>query len=179
MKCSAGFFLVCLTTGCIVESPGASGVVASAPRPAVVAPINVRVGANFGDAAELQSVVVNPGQGVTGESVHVAMSFKVNAKIDRDFLIFVHVEDIEGKADRLNVDHQPRAKPTSQWVVGEIIRDDFDIPIPPGMPVRGLVVAMGLWDPKSDQRMPIVNKDALKTDGRDRLMLVSFPVVNP
>jgi hypothetical protein len=170
---------LCSFSSCIVEpswATGAQQVAVSRPPPAQ--PIGAKVGANFGDVAELQNVTVNPGQGITGESVRVSMFFKVNNKIDRDYLIFVHVEDIEGRVDRLNVDHPPRAKPTSQWQPGEMIRDDFDIPIPPGMPVKGLSVAMGFWDPKTDERLTIVNKDAVKTDGRDRLFLVSFPVAN-
>ena len=85
--------------------------------------------------------------------------FKVLKKIDVDYMIFVHVEDMDGRVDRLNVDHPPRMKPTSQWQPGEIVQDVFDIPIPPGMPVRGLSLVLGFWDPKTDQRLPIKNKD--------------------
>jgi hypothetical protein len=45
------------------------------------------------------------------------------------------------------------------------------------MPVRGLQLVMGFWDPKSDQRMPIKNKDQVPNDGRDRLFVAKFPVV--
>jgi hypothetical protein len=139
----------------------------------------VKSGANFGDAVELTSVLLNPGRGVAGESVRVIANFKVLAKIDRDYSIFVHVEDVDGRVDRLNVDHAPRMKPTSQWVPGEMVQDVFDIPIPAQMQVRGLSLVMGLWDPKSDQRLPIVNKDQVANDGRDRLFVAKFPVVAP
>ena len=57
------------------------------------------------------------------------------------------------------------------------MQDVFDIPVPPGMPVRGLSLVMGLWDPKSDQRLAIKNKDQVPNDGRDRLFVAKFPVV--
>lgn len=169
--------VVALACGCIVEPPLAGG---AQPTPAALTPAppaEVKSGANFGDAIELSSVVLSPSRGVTGMPVRVAANFKVLSKIDRDYYLFVHVEDVDGRVDRINIDHPPRAKPTSQWAVGEVVQDVFDIPIPAGMPVRGLSLILGFWDPKSDQRLSIVNKDQVPTDGRDRLFVAKFPVV--
>lgn len=166
-----------LLTGCIVEAPTKEGVQGSAPRPAPAPPAEAKSGANFGDKVELVNAIINPGRGVAGEGVRATLNFKVLNKLDRDYMIFVHVEDVDGRTDRLNVDHSPRAKPTSQWEPGEVVKDEFDIPIPPGMPVRGLSLAMGFWDPKSDERLPIKNKDQVPNDGRDRLFVLKFPVI--
>lgn len=170
--------LACLClSACIVEAPTKDGVQTTAPRLPPAPPAEVKSGANFGDSLELTSVVLNPSRGEAGQPVRVTANFKVTKQPDRDYFIFVHVEDVDGKVDRLNIDHPPRAKPTSQWQVGEVVQDVFDIPIPAGMPVRGLSLVLGLWDPKTDQRMPIVNKDLVPTDGRDRLYVAKFPVV--
>lgn len=166
-----------LTTACIVEAPTKEGTQATAPKLPPAPPAEVKSGANFGDAFELTSVILNPSRGQAGEPVRVTANFKVNKKLDRDYFIFVHVEDVDGRVDRLNVDHPPRTKPTSQWEPGEVVQDTFDIPIPPNMPVRGLSLVMGFWDPKADQRLTIVNKDQVPTDGRDRLFVAKFPVV--
>ena len=166
-----------LFTACIVEAPTKEGTQGTAPRLPPAPPQEIKSGANFGDAIELVSVVLTPSRGEAGQPVRVLANYKVLAKIDRDYMIFVHVEDVDGRVDRLNVDHAPRLKPTSQWAPGEIVQDVFDIPIPVGMPVRGLSLVLGFWDPKSDQRLPIVNKDAVQNDGRDRLFVTKFPVV--
>ena len=166
-------------TACIVEAPTKEGTQGAAPRLPPAPPQEFKSGANFGDVLELASVIVSPGRGETGQPVRVLANFKVTAKIDRDYMIFVHVEDVDGRVDRLNVDHAPRLKPTSQWVPGEIVQDVFDIPIPAGMPVRGLSLVLGFWDPKTDQRLTIVNKDQVATDGRDRLFVAKFPVAPP
>ncbi len=174
-------FLICCIAAfcaCIVEAPTSEGKQANQRQPPTP-PLRVNVGANFSDQVELTSLEVNPGRGVTGESVRVSLLFKVLAKIDRDYTIFVHVEDIDGRVDRLNADHSPRARPTSRWNPGETIRDEFEIPIPPKMAVRGLSLAMGFWDPKSDERLPLKNKDQVRNDGRDRIFAASFPVVQP
>ena len=166
--------------GCIVEPPLAGG---TQPTPAALTPAppaEVKSGANFGDAFELVSVVINPSRGVQGMPVRVMANFKVNKKIEQDFMIFVHVEDVDGKIDRLNVDHAPMrgARPTSKWTAGELVRDEFEIPIPPQMNVRGLNILMGFWDPKTDARLPLVNKDVIPNDGNNRIMAARFQV-NP
>ena len=166
-------------SACLVEAPTKEGAAPTAPKLPPAPPAEVKSGANFGDAFELTSVILNPSRGVTGEPVRVTALFKVLNKIDVDYMIFVHVEDVDGRVDRLNVDHPPRMKPTSQWQPGEIVQDVFDIPIPAGMPVRGLSLVLGFWDPKTDQRLAIVNKDQVSNDGRDRLFVAKFQVVPP
>lgn len=166
-------------SACIVEAPTKEGTQGAAPRLPPAPPQEFRSGANFGNAIELSSVIVSPGRGETGQPVRVMANFKVLAKPEKDYMIFVHVEDVDGRVDRLNVDHAPRSKPTSQWQAGEVVQDVFDIPIPAGMPVRGLSLVLGFWDPQSDQRLPIVNKDQVPNDGRDRLFVAKFPVTAP
>lgn len=164
-----------LSSSCIIEAPTAEGVQpsrVSAPAP----PVEVRSGANFGDKVELVSAILNPPRAAAGDNVHVSLVLRVMDKIDRDYMIFVHVEDVEGRVDRLNVDHNPRAKPTSQWQPGELIRDDFDISIPPGMPVKGLNLILGFWDARMDQRLAVKNASAVRTDGRDRVFVATIPV---
>ncbi|MEW5743758.1 MAG: hypothetical protein AB1938_32900 [Myxococcota bacterium] len=164
-------------TACIIEAPTKEGTQASAPRPPPAPPVEVKNGANFADLVELTSAVLSPSRAVAGEGVRVSLNFKVLGKIERDYMIFVHVEDVDGRVDRLNVDHQPRLKPTSAWQPGETIRDDFEIPIPPTMPVRGLNLILGFWDPRSDERMPLKNKDQVRNDGRDRVFVATIPVI--
>jgi hypothetical protein len=166
-------------SACIVEAPTKEGTQGAAPRLPPAPPQEFRSGANFGNSIELTSVIVSPGRGETGQPVRVMANFKVLAKPEKDYMIFVHVEDVDGRVDRLNVDHPPRSKPTSQWQPGEVVQDVFDIPIPAGMPVRGLSLVLGFWDPQSDQRLPIVNKDQVPNDGRDRLFVAKFPVTQP
>jgi len=175
------------TAACIVEAPTSEGTqaqpAAAAPQPRrgpPAPPAQVNSGAIFGDKVELQSVIINPSRGFPGEQVHVVANFRVIAALDVDYMIFVHVEDIDGKVDRINVDHAPGrgANPTTRWKVGEVVRDEFDIPIPPGMPVRGLSLVMGFWDPKTDARLPLTNPDKVRNDGRSRVFVAQFPVGN-
>lgn len=165
-------------TACIVPAPTAEGTQASKPRPPAAPPQEFKSGANFGDAVELTSTILAPGSATAGDTVRVGFNFKVLKQMDVDYMIFVHVEDIDGRVDRLNIDHAPvrGTRPTSKWTLGETVRDEFEIPIPPQMPVRGLNVLMGFWDPKTDARLPLVNKDVIPNDGNNRIMAARFQV---
>ena len=177
-------FLAVLALGlssCIVQAPTSEGAQpAGAPRGAPAPPGEARLGANFGDKVELVNAILNPSRAVAGEPVRVTMNFRVLEAPDRDWYIFVHVEDVDGRVERFNVDHAPRAKPTSQWQKGEVVRDEFDVPLPAGMPVRGINLLVGFWDPRApDQRLPLKNRDQVRNDGQNRVLLATVPVVQP
>jgi hypothetical protein len=167
-------------SACIVEAPTAGKKEATQAAPAAP-PRDFPSGANFGDKVQLLSFRIDPGSGVTGASVRASAMLKVLAPLDGDYMIFVHVEDVDGKVDRINVDHAPvrGSLPTSQWAAGNTLRDDFEIPIPPGMPVRGLNVLLGFWDPKTDARLVVKNADQVRTDGNNRVYVAQFPVAQP
>jgi hypothetical protein len=173
-------------SACIIQAPTAESdpqtaqvqAQAQARRGPAAPPIEVKSGAVFGDKVELTSAVLNPSRGFPGESVKVALNFKVLAAIDVDYMIFVHVEDVDGKVDRINVDHAPvkGSSPTTRWKPGDMMRDEFDVPIPPSMNVRGLALVLGFWDPKTDARLPLTNPDKVRNDGRNRVFVATFPV---
>ncbi len=169
-----------LLTACIVQAPTSEGTKIERPKRPPAPPLELKIAANFGDAVELTTLGVSPGSATPGEGLKIAANFEVKAALDADYVLFVHVEDADGRVDRLNLDHTPvrGSRPTSSWKPGETIRDEFEIPVPPGMNVRGLNVLLGFWNPRSDQRLSIKNADAVKTDGRDRLLVASIPV-NP
>ena len=145
------------------------------------APIEVRNGANFEDKVELVGATLAPGRVAPGEALRVTCFFKVLGEIKDDYMIFVHVEDVDGKVDRLNADHAPvqGTRSTSTWKVGETVKDEFTIYVPPGMPVRGLNLLIGLWDPKTDARMKLKNVEAVRHDNNNRILLAQVPVGAP
>jgi hypothetical protein len=180
MRRLALFALLALAPACIVEAP--SGGDGEKPKVAVNAqPATVKNGAVLGDKIELLGAMFQPGQAVPGEPVHVALYFRVLDTIDQDYSIFVHVEDADGHVQRANFDHPPAQGryPTSQWKKGETIRDDFQLLVPAGVQLRAINLYVGLWQPQSDQRLPVTNADKVRTDGQNRVMIAQLPVVQP
>jgi hypothetical protein len=177
-----------LAVSCIVPAPtsgsGGQQPQAGAQRPAQgtpatpAPPAEVRNGANFEDKVELVGATVAPSRAAPGEAVRITAFWKVLDEIPADYTIFVHVEDVDGRTDRLNADHQPAngTRPTSSWKKGETIKDDFTIYVPPQMQVRGLNVLIGLWEPKTDSRMKLKNPEAVRNDNNNRVLLAQLPV---
>ncbi len=166
-------------SACIVPAPSTESaperqktVVANAPA------LQLPSGANLGDKIEITSLTIQPGVASPGEAVKVSAFYKVLADMDTDYLVFVHVEDVDGKVERLNADHPAAGGtvPTSKWKKGETIRDDFQVFVPPTMNVRGLNLLMGFWDPKTDARLPLKNVDAIRHDGQNRILIGQIPV---
>lgn len=175
------FLSICalLLCACIVPAPSTESapekqkaIVANAP------PLQLKSGANMGDKIEISGLVITPGAAIPGEAVKISGFYKVLDDIAIDYNVFVHVEDIDGRVDRINADHAPAGGqyPTTKWKKGETVRDDFQVFLPPGMQVRALNVLMGFWDPKADTRLPLRNADVIRNDGRDRVLVGSFPV---
>lgn len=179
----AAVYMLAMCGSCIVEAPvGSKGsgelsraVVQNAP------PMNVKSGAIFENKVEALGAQVNPGQVMAGGQVKVTLGFRVLEELDQDYMVFVHVEAIDGAGERLNADHRPASGmyPTTQWKKGEMIKDEFPIYIPPSWQARGMSIWFGFWQPQSNVRLKLANPDAVKTDGLDRVLLAQVPVIAP
>jgi hypothetical protein len=166
-------------SACIVEAPG--GATAAERRQATVTqvpPLSIKSGANLGGKVEITGASVQPGRVVPGEPARITVFFRVLQPISEDYLVFVHVEDPDGRMERINLDHKPAngLYPTTQWKPGETVKDEFVLNLPPGASARAVAIWMGLWEPRTDTRMPLTNPEAVRHDGRNRIMLAQVPV---
>ena len=174
--CLLSSLLLC---ACIVEAPGgASEAERRQSTVTKVPPLSIRSGANLGGKVELVGASVEPGRIVPGQPARVTLFFKVLERIDEDYTIFVHVEDVEGRIERMNLDHKPAngLYPTTQWKPGDTVKDEFNLYLPSGAPSRALNVWMGFWEPRTDSRLQLKNPDAVRNDGRSRILLAQVPV---
>lgn len=170
--------LLCCSA-CIIPAPSTeSAPERQRPIQANVPPLQLKNGANLGDKIEITGLVVQPGIATPGEPLKVSAFYKVLDDLQTDYLVFVHVEDADGRVERINADHPAAGGtvPTSKWKKGETIRDDFQVYVPPTMTVRGLNLLMGFWDPKTDARLPLKNGDVVRHDGQNRILIGQVPV---
>ena len=179
-----------LATACIVEAPTGGGSASSSSTSSTsstgrtssvvnATPISFKLGANLGDNVEVVSAQVTPGQVAPGEQARITLFFKVLEPLPQDYLVFIHVEDVDGRTERMNLDHAPAGGqyPTSQWKKGEVVKDEFVFYVPPGASVRGFNLWGGLWEPRSDTRLPIKNPGNVRNDGNNRLLLAQVPIL--
>lgn len=119
-------------------------------RPAVTAGAFTPAGATFGGAIRLEGYVLN--------SDGVTLQWVCLTPVDRDFTVFVHALDAQGKVTAQS-DAQPFHYPTSLWDPGEVVVDRHVIPAAPNT-----MLEVGLYDLASGQRLRLA-------DGSDRLIL--------
>jgi hypothetical protein len=168
--------LLSILPACIVEAPTSdkSGPAAQSSR-AQVKPVPVKNGAVLGDVAELVGATFAPPSLSAGDGTRVVLVFRGIKPTSDAWQVFVHVEDAEGRGERLNADH-PLRVPTSTWKAGEVVQDEFMLTVPPGWKSRAVNVFVGLWLPTTNARMKVRNPEAVRTDGNDRVLLVQLPV---
>ncbi|MBI5650588.1 MAG: hypothetical protein HZC40_09115 [Chloroflexi bacterium] len=121
-----------------------------APRHAIT--IAPRVGAPFGDAIELADYAVE----TTQDHTRIILYWRARTTIEQDYTMFAHALDANGKMIG-QVDQQPQAGnyPTSIWSAGEIIRDEFILPLSPR-------VIIGLYRADTGERLPTPNGDSFE-----------------
>ncbi len=129
-----------------------------APTPPTRAELDAarRVGARFGDAFALVGYTLANGAPRAGESLNVTVYWQSIAKSDKDYTVFVHLLDSEGKL-RAQLDTQPRggAYPTTIWDAGEIVRDDYALALPRDLAPGEYRIAIGLYAYPSLARLPV------------------------
>ena len=91
-----------------------------------------------------------------GEDIHLTLFWQALAKMDQNYTVFTHLVDGEGRLwgqkDNPPVDG---FYPTSQWEEGEIVRDQYDIPISPDAPPGEYQLEVGMYLAETGERLPV------------------------
>ena len=72
-----------------------------------------------------------------------------------DYTVFVHLMDAAGSR-LVGVDGQPPV-PTSQWARGEVVLDERVVPIPDDLPPDDYRLVVGLYQPDTGERLPVLD----------------------
>jgi hypothetical protein len=121
-----------------------------APQP------QVEVNANFGDQATLVGLDAGGRQAVPGESLPIRLYWRAETEFDQDYTAFVHLIGPDGLLYG-QVDQPPGAGafPTSGWVGGEYITDEYTLPVAQDAPPGDYQLEIGMYDPNTGQRLPV------------------------
>lgn len=171
-----------LMAACIVEAPSGEGSdgqdAAAHPVAQASSPLTVKNGAVLGGKVQLVGATFQPGQLVPGQPMRVALYFRALDTMSVDYSVFVHLEDPDGRMPRSNFDHVPTGGkyPTSQWKKGDLVRDEFTVYLAAGAEARSANLLVGLWDPKTDERLPLTNANQVRNDGLNRVFLAQLPI---
>jgi len=90
-----------------------------------------------------------------GESITIALLWRASGKLETDSSVFVHIRDSDGTVVAQS-DGVPvyGFYPTTRWETGDYIRDEHPVALPIDLARGRYVVAVGLYDPATGDRLP-------------------------
>jgi hypothetical protein len=110
-------------------------------------PIDHPMHVTLGDAIELAGYNLDR----TGDAIKLTLIWKSLQTIAEDYTVFTHVLDRSGQQIG-GKDNQPvnGTYPTSHWMPGEYVTDEYFIPV---QPPDGYAIEVGMYDPETGARL--------------------------
>jgi hypothetical protein len=148
------------------------------PVPSDALPIHVQ----FGDSMEL--VAVSLPSHLTfarGDPVPLTLYWRTEALVPESYKVFVHVVGQEvnpatgnriwGQQDQIPGEQTP----TSGWLPGTQLADSYAVPLDPDSPPGEYDVQVGLYEPRTGQRLPAVFPDGTLLGDSVSLLTITVP----
>ena len=132
------------------------------------------VGARLGDAVELLGYDLDRDRVRPGETLYLTLVWRCRETMDTAYTVFTHLLD-DGEQVRGQKDNPPvnGSYPTTLWVPGEVVVDRYEIPVDADAAPGVHVIEVGMYDPASIQRLPVL--DATGATG-DRILVAEVEV---
>ena len=123
--------------------------------PAIQHPLEV----NLGNEVELLGYDLDRTSAKPGESLHLTLYWRALTAMDASYTVFTHLLDGEscvwGQKDNVP---QAGAYPTTLWVEGEVVADEYEIVVKPDAPPGQYVIEVGVYLPQSGARLPVLDE---------------------
>jgi hypothetical protein len=98
---------------------------------------------------------VDPGSCI----VHLVLYWQAQAEMETSYTVFTHLLDaqqrIRGQKDSLPLSG---ARPTTGWLPGEVIADEYAIPVQPDAPPGEYSLEIGLYDARTMERLHLLDE---------------------
>ncbi|MBN1400692.1 MAG: phospholipid carrier-dependent glycosyltransferase, partial [Anaerolineae bacterium] len=122
--------------------------------------IPVPVGAIFGGQTTLLGLAMPEVTQVAGEELVFVLYWRAEQRMDTRYTVFAHLLGPTGTIWGQQ-DNEPVAGsyPTTGWLPGEIVRDEYALPIDVDAPSGEYLLAVGLYDANTGQRLPVTDAE--------------------
>jgi hypothetical protein len=145
----------------IAEVPLGTVRVQGWPRQFETPPMQNNLGANFSDQTGLLGYDVGIDHSTEDQeqgSVVITLYWRALSEMDANYTTFVHLLSETGQVVS-QVDHVPGdgAFPTTSWLPGEIIADEFVVPLPKDETPASLQLEIGIYDTATGDRLLVVD----------------------
>lgn len=110
-------------------------------------------------------------------NLHLILYWQAQIPVSTSYTVFTHVLDDK---DRIwgQLDQVPAGgfRPTTSWAPGEVIADAHVLTLKPDTPPGVLVIEVGMYDPRTGQRLPVVDRLGHSLQ-HDRILLEQLTIV--
>lgn len=116
--------------------------------------ISIPVSATFG-SIEFLGYDLARSDFAAGETIPLVLYWRANQPVEDDYTVFTHIIDAQGQlvAQQDNVPLHGKL-PTTLWLPGIALRDDYQIALPFGLPAGEYSVQIGLYKFNTGERLP-------------------------
>lgn len=131
---------------------------------------------NFANQIALEQFMVTPQAFPFGSEMAIELDWRALTQPVADYTLFVHLVDSQGNT--LAASDQPLTGnyyPSGLWDPHEEITHVHRLPLPATLPQGEHVIRLGLYDPRSGERLPVIDADGVEQANRE-IRLVSFQV---
>jgi hypothetical protein len=112
---------------------------------------------NFGNRIALVGYDMGRRKAEPGATIHLTLYWQGLADMKDDYTVFVHLLR-EGDQIWAGADRQPQP-PTSAWAKGQIVVDQYELVIAPDAPPDVYEMEVGLYLPKTGDRLDLLGQD--------------------
>ncbi len=116
---------------------------------------------NLGNRVRLLGFDVSPSPVPSGDRLHVTLYWQCLAPLGEDYNVFVRLLD-EGGHRWASVDRHPLAGlwPAADWQPGLMVRDEYELSVPPGTPPGDYRLTAAMYPLASGQPLPVADGSA-------------------
>ena len=139
-----------------------------------VPPIPYRLDLRLGDRIKLLGYDLPEPRVRPGEPLRLILYWQARGPTEVSYKVFTHLLGPDGQvvAQRDSPPQGGKA-PTTGWLPGEVIADEYQIPVPSKLPPGPFQIEVGMYDPATGERLPMYDAEGNRLPG-DRALLMSL-----
>ncbi len=123
--------------------------------------------ADFGGLARVTGFDVSAAEVNPGDDWELTLYWEALAHMDVDYTVFIHVEDAAGNiVAQTDLPPTGGLYPTSAWKPGHTLKVSYRVTIPEGTPAVEYRVIVGLYDPITGERVPLLDATGAPADNQ-------------
>jgi hypothetical protein len=145
------------------------------PRSFEIPPIQYPLSVRLGGQAEFLGYGLKADYVTAGDTLHLTLYWRALAGMETSYKVFTHLLGGDGRIWGQRDDFPGQGTlPTTGWAEGEVIVDEYEIAIDPTAPAGDYQLEIGMYDPASGARLPILDEKG-EIQG-DRILLKKIRV---